>query len=314
MTANSLPHASLGRAKRGVRVVVLAFVSGLSACAPPPAPAAPSAPGPSVGELDRTSAMRLLAELVAADRARAGLPLVAWDEAAASAAQAHVDDMTRNGFAAHIGTDGSVPEERATRAGVGHAVMENIGCIADARPRALETAPRFSRGEIEAIHRAFMDEAPPFDGHRRNVLGPWHGAIGVGLARAVGVARPCVAVLLVAREGKLDPLPREAVLGDLLLVSGIVAPPNAAAYVSAARLPARGPQAPADLNQTGSYAPPRPYIAVEVERDPSAPGAFKARVPLDDHRTAGTYAVGVWARLAGATEPILIALRTVAVR
>jgi hypothetical protein len=256
----------------------------------------------------------LLAKLIVEDRARAGLSPLSWDEAAARASQAHVDDMARQGFAAHVGSDGSVPEERATRAGVAHAVMENVGCVADGQTRALETAPRFTRAEIEAIHGAFMNEAPPFDGHRRNVLGPWHGGIGVGLSRAAGVSRPCVVVLLVARDGRLDPIPREATLGDVLRVSGVVAPPNAAAYVSVARLPARGTPTAAELNRTGAYVPPQPHTAVEVEADPSGPGAFSARVPLDDQRAAGTYAIGVWARLAGAPDPVLIGLRTILVR
>lgn len=290
---------------------VVALAGTLFGCAATP----PTAQAPAArGELDRTAATALLTQLVAADRARAGVGALAWDEAAARASQAHVDDMASHGFAAHIGTDGSVPEERATRAGVGRAVMENVGCVADGRARVLEADPRFSRQEIEAVHAAFMNEAPPFDGHRRNVLGPWHGSLGIALARPVGVARPCVAVLLVARDGKLDPIPREAALGDVLAVSGVVSPPHAAVYVSAARLPLRGRPSPVELNQTGAYVPPEPYVAVAVEADPSAIGAFKARVPLDDHRIAGTYAIGVWARLAGAAQPVLIELRTLVVR
>ena len=57
-------------------------------------------------------------ELTNVERANYGLPPLIWDSALATAARDHSDDMGRNNFVEHIGSDGSTVDERLDRAGV----------------------------------------------------------------------------------------------------------------------------------------------------------------------------------------------------
>lgn len=70
-------------------------------------------------EIDRASMVQRLTEL-------RGEP-IEWSDTLAMAAQAHADDMARNGFAAHTGSDGSTAPDRAVARGwPGRYVGENL--------------------------------------------------------------------------------------------------------------------------------------------------------------------------------------------
>lgn len=274
---------------------------------------------PRGGPLDAAQAAEHVLGLVNRDRKAHGLPLVVWDEAAAAAGQRHAVDMATNGFTAHLGTDGSVPEQRYTDAGGSGMVMENVGCFADAVSRPLEENPEFEIEELERVHAAFMDEVPPFDGHRKNILTPWHTHFGVGLAKAQDLKVVCMAQELVDRYGAFEPLPRTAKVGDVIRVQGELIAPAEVGAVGIARAEPPSAIAAASLNKTGSYVIPKPYVTyfpkgfkTPIELEVSG-RALSIEVPLDDAGRAGLYQVSVWARLPHDENLLMVSLRTIAV-
>jgi hypothetical protein len=225
--------------------------------------------------------------------------------------------MAARGFTAHLGSDGSVPEQRYTDAGGRQMVMENVGCFADGVARPLDPGARFTAEGLERIERAFMDEVPPNDGHRRNILTPWHTSLGVGLAATAGLDVPCMAQEFVDDLGDYGELPRRAHVGSTLSVHGRVRAPATIAGVGLSRVDAPRPKTAAELNRTHAYAIPKPYttyfprgfktpIPLEIRGE-----TFTIDVPLSDGGRPGLYGVSVWAKLPGVDGLRMISLRTV---
>ncbi|WP_437683755.1 CAP domain-containing protein [Sorangium sp. So ce131] len=278
------------------------------------AAAPPSAPGKG---MTRAEAGRYVLALVNRDRAAHKLPPVVWDETAARAGRGHAEDMVRVGFTGHWGSDGSVPEQRYTGAGGEGFVMENAGCFADAVPRELDPDPRFSAESLERVHHAFMNEKPPADGHRRNVLTKSHTSLGVGLAKAKGLDIACMAQEFVDDYGSYQPLPRRAQVGEVIRVAGEIKAPAKIAGVGLSRVESGKPIPPEKLLRMGGYPIPPPYatffpkgyktpIPLEVNGN-----RFNIQVPLDDQKRPGLYGVSVWATFPGSNELKMISLRTV---
>ena len=159
-----------------------------------------------------------MVELVNRDRASMGLSSVVLDEGAPTrAGQAHAEDMASHGYLGHWGTDGSVPEQRFTEAGGADMVLENASCFTDERERKLERAPRIEARNVEQAEDMFFHEEPPHDGHRRNILKPWHKRVGIGIAQPVPtpteIPAPCFAQEFVDAYGAYAPVPRNVRVG-----------------------------------------------------------------------------------------------------
>ncbi|WP_437948870.1 CAP domain-containing protein [Sorangium sp. So ce296] len=278
---------------------------------------AASAP-PARGKLmTRAEAGRYVIELVNRDRKAHKLPPVRWDETAARAGRRHAEDMVRVGFTGHWGSDGAVPEERYTAAGGDGFVMENAGCFADAIPRELDPDPRFSAESLERVHHAFMNEKPPADGHRRNVLTASHTSLGVGLAKAKGLDIACMAQEFVDDYGTYQPLPKRAKVGEVIRVAGEIDAPAKIAGVGISRVEAGKPIPPEKLLKMGGYPIPPPYatffpkgfktpIPLQVNGN-----RFDIQVPLDDRKRPGLYGVSVWATFPPSNELKMVSLRTI---
>ncbi|WP_437604131.1 CAP domain-containing protein [Sorangium sp. So ce590] len=275
---------------------------------------APPAPGP---RMTRAEAGRYVLALVNRDRAAHKLPPVRWDETAARAGRRHTEDMVRVGFTGHWGSDGSVPEERYTAAGGDGFVMENAGCFADAIPREVDPDPRFSAESLDRVHHAFMNEKPPADGHRRNVLTASHTSLGVGLAKAKGFDIACMAQEFVDDYGTYQKLPRRAQIGEVIQVAGEVRAPAKIAGVGISRIEPGKPIPPEKLLRMGGYAIPSPYatffpkgfktpIPLQVTGN-----RFDIQVPLNDRKRPGLYGVSVWATFPPSNELKMVSLRTI---
>jgi hypothetical protein len=267
-----------------------------------------------------------MVELINRDRASEGLAPVVLDESAATkAGQSHADDMAAHGYLGHWGSDGSVPEQRFTEAGGADMVLENASCFTDERHRALDRSPRIDPKNVELAESMFFNERPPNDGHRQNILKPWHRKVGIGVAQPVGtpteIPVPCFAQEFVDTFGSYAPVPARMRPGETLHVRGKLSAPASFAGVGLARVAAPKPIPIADLNRRRSYPVPAPYqmywpagyqtpIVVRVEGG----GDFGVDLPVSDHGAAGIYELSVWASVPGAKEFVMVSLRTIQVR
>jgi uncharacterized protein YkwD len=130
--------------------------------------------------------------LLNADRARAGLPALAWDDALAAVARGHSADMAAHGFFGHLSPTTGAAADRVRKAGIdAMVVMENL-------------ARAFSPGEAE---RSLMSSP----GHRANILNREATRVGIGV-----VADPRAPGLLVTQLFSRPPEPFAAgTIGEL---------------------------------------------------------------------------------------------------
>jgi hypothetical protein len=275
-------------------------------------------------KLTSAAARRYMLELINRDRASEGLAPVALDEGPASrAGQGHAEDMARNGYLGHWGTDGSVPEQRFTEAGGSDLAVENASCFTDEKTRKLDRDPTIDSKNVEIAEDLFFHETPPHDGHRRNILKPWHKRVGIGLAQPMATATeipvPCFAQEFVDAYGTYASLPRAMHVGDVLHVDGTIEAPAVFAGVGLARVDAPSPLSTSELNRRRTYPIPAPYqmywppgfqtpIPVRV-----AGARFSIDLPVGDRGKPGMYELSVWASVPGANERVMVSLRTILV-
>ena len=282
--------------------------------APPPTPA-------TTGLLTVAKARRYMVELINRDRATQGLPPVVLDEGPAQrSGQGHAEDMAKNGYLGHWGSDGSVPEQRYTEAGGSDMVLENASCFTDEKKRTLDASPTIDPKNIEQTEDMFFHEVPPHDGHRKNILKAWHKTVGIGIAQPVAtpteIPVPCFSQEFVDDYGSYSALPGRVHVGDVLHVEGTIASPATFAGVGLARVDAPRPIPVADLNKRRSYPVPTPYqmywppgfqtpIPVKV-----AGAHFSIDIPVSDGGKAGLYELSVWANVPGTSDLTMVSLRT----
>lgn len=296
----------------------LALVFLCGACAPRQSNPEPAPLDRPSGPLTQQQAERYVVQLVNRHRAAHQLEPVAWDEVAAQAARRHAADMTRVGFTAHWGSDGSVPEQRYSEAGGRHLVQENAACFFDGVPRELDPNPSYDAAQLERIEDAFYDELPPNDGHRTNILKRWHTGLGVGLAKPVGIAQPCMTQEFTDNYADLSELPTSAQRGQSIRVAGEVKTPVTFGGVGLGRVDPAKPMTAAELNQTSTYAMPAPDTLYAPEgyvtpKPVKLDGAkFEIELPLG--KQPGRYMVSVWGRYPGADELVMISLRSITVK
>lgn len=110
--------------------------------------------------------VKRILELTNIERSKAGLPPLTFNPLLATAAQNHSEDMALHDYFSHTGLDGSSPFDRINSTGYQFsAAAENIA--------AGQSTP-------ESAMASWMNEVPPNDGHRRNILNPDYRDIGVG--------------------------------------------------------------------------------------------------------------------------------------
>ena len=318
-------------APQGAPAVVARATSAAPAASAPAPAAAPAHSAPAgarpapPGKLRLEDARRRMLALLNRDRASQGLSPLTLDEGAAQrAGQRHAEDMARHGFLGHWGTDGSNPEQRHTAAGGVDMVLENASCVDDLKPRELEAEPLVDEAAIAHAEHLFFDEVPPNDGHRRNILGPHHTRVGIGIALPVTTAAeigvPCFTQELVDGYGTYAPLPTTARVGQTVRVEGTIAAPAVFGGVGVARVDAPRGQSPAEANKRRVYPVPTPFqvywprgfvspIPVEVSG-----ATFRVDVPLDDHGRPGLYEISVFGKLPGMSRHGMLGLRTIEVR
>jgi len=296
---------------------------------PPTTAAQPSQAGDSSvplpkGSLTIGEARRYLLALINRDRQSMGLAPVALEEGAAQrAGQGHAEDMAENGYLGHWGLDGSVPEQRLTEAGGADMVLENASCFVDQQHRSIDHEARIDPVQIEKTESMFFHEVPPNDGHRKNILKPWHTSVGLGIAQPratpTEIPVPCVTEEFLDSYGSYAVVPRDSHVGARIRVEGKVHAPAKVAGVGLARVELPHALTSSDANARRSYPVPPPYatywppgyvtaIPLVVKGD-----HFGIDVPLDDHARPGLYELSIWAKLPASPDFQIVSLRTIRV-
>jgi uncharacterized protein YkwD len=277
-------------------------------------PPRPLSPAPT------DEATSYMLSLINRDRQAAGLPPVELDPVASVGARRHAQDMAKNGFTAHWGSDGSVPEQRYTEAGGSDMVQENVACLFDGVARELDPSPRFNPARLEQLQKMFMDEVPPHDGHRRNILKPGHHRVGIGLAQPASVDQPCLAQEFVDDWGDYEELPRQAPPTVMLHVAGQIREPLAFGGIGIGRIEPASPKSAKELNATSVYRIPQPTAlyfppGFKTPKPVKVEGrAFSLDVKLLPNAGKGRYEVSIWAKEAGKSELFMVSLRTIVVK
>ncbi len=262
--------------------------------------------------------------LINRDRAEQKLPPIELDEGApGQSAQEHAADMAAHGFLGHWGTDGSVPEQRLSEAGGSDMVLENALCFTDEVRRTLDRAPLIAIEQIEKAEEMFFHEVPPNDGHRKNILKPFHRRVGIGIAQTEStpteIPVPCFSQEFVDPYGRYVPIPATLHPGQMLHVEGRVLAPATVGGVGLARIPMPAPLPVAEANRRRSYPVPAPYqmywppgyktpVPLRVHGSD-----FAIDVPVSDEGRKGLYELSIWAKLPGSPDFAIIGLRTLRV-
>lgn len=114
------------------------------------------------------------------DRARYRLKPVKYDSLASEVGDNHCEEMLKNEYSSHWNMKGYKPYHRYSQAGGNDHVTENVSF-----QQHFDSHPGFHIDVYEMMlksHRQMLNEKPPNDGHRKNILDPYHTHVGIGLA------------------------------------------------------------------------------------------------------------------------------------
>ena len=203
---------------------------------------------------DITQIERIMLDLINEDRRKAGLGLVTWDATAAKSARQHVQEEADNGYISHWGMDGEKPQHRYTLAGGLDAVNEN-----ESVTLWLEDGFHgVSKNQIQTIvaehESAMVNEQPPNDGHRKNILDPHH--TGVGVAIAVGKYGVAMAQEFTNHYTVVTPPPLTATPGSTITLKGGIDKGYQIKGIYSVWEPLPQPMTQEQLMQTHSYSDP----------------------------------------------------------
>jgi len=180
----------------------------------------PLSPFSKATPADITQIERIVVDLINEDRRKAGLDLVTWDETAGKSASQHVLEEADNGYIGHWGMDGEKPQHRYTLAGGLDAVDENES-VTLWLEGGFHGVSKDQLKTIVAEHEsAMVNELPPNDGHRKNILDPHH--TGVGVAIAVGKYGVAMAQEFTNHYSVMTPPPLTATPGSTITLKGRV--------------------------------------------------------------------------------------------
>ena len=96
----------------------------------------------------------------------------------------HCQHMASNRFLSHWDLHGYLPYHRYHFAGGRDHVQQNLSRITTITSKQFpnDAKPEAVLPMLLQSHQRYMDEKPPLDGHRSNVLSPPHTHVGIGLA------------------------------------------------------------------------------------------------------------------------------------
>lgn len=202
-----------------------------------------------IGEVEK----KILAQ-INQDRSQQGLKPVVWDETAAQAARAHVQEEADQGYISHWGMDGRKPQQRYTLGGGLDAVQENESVTLWTKGGFLGISQEELLKTVTEHEVSMVNEKPPDDGHRKNILEPHH--TGVGIAIAVGKYGVAMAQEFTNHYLEMKPVPKTAAPGEKVTLSGRVLPGAAISGIYAIWEELPQPLGKDELMKTHSYSDP----------------------------------------------------------
>ncbi|HEY9786475.1 MAG TPA: CAP domain-containing protein [Candidatus Obscuribacterales bacterium] len=282
-------------------------------------------------------ARQYMISIINRDRASLGLKAVARDEVATRAGQDHSDEMARLGYLSHWDTGGRKPDQRYTECGGKGFVMENCHIEESGYPDSqnengrkmakLEDVPRFDRKTLDDIEDSFFGEKPPHDGHRKNIIDPFHTHVGIGLSIADdgNTRRLTCTQEFVNNYAELADIPSAIKVGESFRVAGKL-PDGLRVHgidIYWDELPKK--MSIRELARTASYGPPtlrlKSYFPVGAYQPliktafSGARQEFSLEIATDSSWKPGLYYVYIWAKNGGGTgkESFLISSRTITI-
>jgi uncharacterized protein YkwD len=234
------------------------------------------------------AANELLLDMTNEARHNAGLPTLAWDELAASAAQQHAGEMVREHYPGHYNLAGQKCEMRFNLVGGTAHVSENYAYYEVAH--AIHLTPQL----IERMMQHWLDSPS----HSARIFSDEHTGMGCGvtLVHDTGITYVAGVVEFVNDYGDHQRLPARATAGDMLLVTGVIAPELACfAYVGIGIEPLPTERDPVyQRENTGNYSPPEVLLALAPCGKPGVrqpPPVIQRRYVVEYDDATGEYAV-----------------------
>ena len=187
------------------------------------------------------------------ERGANGVGPVEFDALSSRVGDQHCQEMAARHYLSHWNLQGQLPYHRYHLAGGRDHVQENASrvTVISNDPSPIPTGPEEILPQLLEAHARMINEKPPLDGHRRNILDPAHTHVGIGLAVVGGEL--AMTQLFVNRYVQLQELsatlPRRSieVIGEVLQKD--FGPYYCALFYEG---PLR-PRTVAELNQTYSY-------------------------------------------------------------
>ena len=157
------------------------------------------------------------------ERSAARLAPVEFDSLSSQVSDRHCQEMAARAYLSHWNLRGLLPYHRYHLAGGRDYIQENLSrmTVISNLPNPISTQPADVQEHLLHAHERFMEEQPPLDGHRKNVLDPGHTHVGIGLAVVGGEFT--MAEEFVNRYIELTPLPELLPQGSIR-VDGRVLP------------------------------------------------------------------------------------------
>jgi uncharacterized protein YkwD len=201
--------------------------------------------------------------LVNQDRAKAGIPPVAWDVVAAQVAQAQAQEMLDNDYLSHWNLAGQGPDQRYAESGGLDAVFENLHASAQRYSDGRGVPVTDWQARLADVEQGLMESA----GHSENILDPAHTHVGVGIAFDADTGELRLVQEFVNRYADIDPMPAQVSPGAIVPLKGrLLSLKIEPAFSSVACEPLPTPMTPDELNKTGTYMLPGGVSAGEVAR------------------------------------------------
>jgi Cysteine-rich secretory protein family len=194
-----------------------------------------------------------------ADRKKAGLPPVAWDEGAARVADAFCAKQVQEQTRGHFLLNGFPPYSRTGFAGVFGMDSENAVAWTTTGGSFQDPPLRLALSGQESM----MAEKPPADGHRKTILDPEVTHVGVGWAQGSGRFR-MAQEFLVRHLAKLT-LEQTADNPATVLVKGQTLSDYRIAFVTLAHESTPRPLTRGQANARTHYEFPQPRLAYVPE-------------------------------------------------